>query len=92
MRAAALVIAISALTSLLACAGPAVAADSTLDQNAKQIGREVGGAARKVGQEAKKVGKAVGQAAKEGAQAVKKGSKEFTRALQGQTTQGERAD
>jgi hypothetical protein len=92
MRSAALAIAICTLASLLAYGGPAMAGDSTLDQNAKAIGREVGGAARKVGQEAKKVGKAIGHAAKDGAQAVKKGSKEFARAVKGQTTQSERAD
>jgi len=88
MRKAALAIAICTLGTLLAYGGPVVAGDSTLDRNAKEIGREVGGAARKVGQEAKKVGKAIGHAAKDGAKAVAKGSKEFARAVKGETTQG----
>jgi len=86
MRRAAVAITVCTLASLLACGGPAVAGDSTLDKNAKEFGREVGGAARKVGQEAKKVGKAIGHAAKDGAQAVKKGSKEFARAVKGEAT------
>lgn len=86
MRAALLTIAMITMAS--ATWGDAAAAeDSTLDQNARTVGRELGTAARAVGQEAKKVGKAVGEAAKEGAHAVKKGGQEFARAVKGETAQ-----
>lgn len=65
---------------------------STFERNAKEVGHEVGTAARKVGQEAKKVGKAVGHTAKKGAKAVKEGGKEFTRAVKGESSQDSKAN
>lgn len=75
--------------------GESIARDeppSTLERNAKAVGRDVGAAARKVGQEAKKVGKAVGQTAKKGAKAVKEGGKEFARAVKGESSQDSKSN
>ncbi len=68
----------------MAGVGVARAEESTIKQDARQVGHEFGAAARKVGQGAKKAGKAVGHAAKEGAQAVKEGGKEFAKAVKGE--------
>jgi hypothetical protein len=60
--------------SLGACASNRTQ-DVSLKQSAKEVGQEVGVAARKVGQQAKKIGKTVADAAKQGGQAVKQAVK-----------------
>jgi hypothetical protein len=76
----------SAVVMLAAVATCVHAEDTSLKQNAKQVGHEVGTAVHEVGQEAKKVGKAVKKATKEGVQAVKEGGKEFGRAVKGKSS------
>lgn len=79
--------------AMLACGVAQVRADdSTIKDNAKQVGHEVGTAVRQVGQEAKKVGKAVKKTAKEGVQAMKEGGKEFKRAVKGESSDANRRD
>jgi len=73
--------------AMLACAATCARADgSSVKQDAKQVGHEVGTAVREVGHEAKKVGKAIKNKTKEGVQAVKEGGKEFKRAVKGESS------
>lgn len=72
--------------AMLACATTCARADSSVKQDAKQVGHEVGTAVREVGHEAKKVGRAIKDKTKEGVQAVKEGGKEFKRAVKGESS------
>ena len=70
---------------MLACAVACARAEGTsLKQDAKRVGREVGTAVHEVGQQARKVGRVVKKTAKEGVHAVKEGGREFKRGVKGE--------
>ena len=58
--------------------------DTTVKEDAKDVGRAVGSAVREVGQGAKEVGKAIGHATVEGVEAAKEGGRELKKAVKGE--------
>jgi hypothetical protein len=72
----------------LGLAATSVAAEETLREGAREVGRATGSAVRDVGQGAKKVGKEVVQGTKEAGKAVgsaaAEGGREFKKAVKGE--------